>query len=525
MNKLITSLIASSALWSTLTVSAQEQKKDRGNVHGGIESNATLYKKDESNPDIKNYGNNTYLNLKYDYKNFGAGLQYEIFEPPLRGYPEDLKGNGLVQYYLGYSNEKLSVTAGSFYEQFGSGLIFRAFEERSLGINNSLRGFNVKYTPTDWLQLKVMGGQPRKYITYADAIIGGGDADVTISRLWEKEGKYDVTIGGAWVTKKNTKNIPESVDPDMMHLYSARAGFSAGGFNLGAEYTVKGMGQSFSPYAHKFLKESGTALLFNLDYIRTDFGISGTFRRIEHMDFRIDNKLQEIYVPMNYIPALTKQHKYALPSLYPHQTNSSGEIGGQVDMYYNLTADWIGKYPLKVALNMSYYNSLGRNPMETMPFFGREGEKNFSEVSIELGKRFSRAIQVNAGLHFQDIIHNAQMHKSFAQVLDVLWKVNKKASLRTELQHMKTEMDEKGWIYGLVEFGFAPHFTLYGSDMYSYAAENKEHYYSVGASFTYKSFRLMTSYGRSRAGVQCVGGICRYVPEYTGLTANLSYVF
>lgn len=525
MNKFIISLLVSSALLSTLTVSAQERKKDWGTLHGGIESNAILYKKDEANPDGQKHGNNTYLNLKYDYKNFGAGLQYEIFEPPLKGYPEELKGNGLVQYYVGYSNDKLSVTAGSFYEQFGSGLIFRAFEERSLGINNSLRGLNVKYTPTDWLRIKLMGGQPRRYITYADAIIGGGDADVTISRLWNKDGSYDITLGGAWVTKKNTKSIPESVDPEMMHLYSMRGGFSAGGFNLGAEYTIKGMGQSFSPYVQKFLKESGTALLVNLDYLRNDFGVSGVFRRVEHMDFRIDNKLQQIYVPMNYIPALTKQHKYALPSLYPHQTNTSGEIGGQVDVYYNLSGDWLGKYPLKLALNASYYNSLGRNPMETMPFFGREGSKLFSEISLEMGKRFSRAIMINTGLHYQEVDHNTLLYKSFAQVVDILWKISKKASLRTELQHMTTDMEEKGWIYGLVEFGFAPHFTVFGSDMYSYAAEKKEHYYNVGGSFTYGSLRAMLSYGRTRAGVQCVGGICRYVPEYTGLTGTLSYVF
>lgn len=506
-------------------MSAQEQKTDWGTLHGGIEANGAAYKKDPNFPDDNKFGNNTYINLKYDYKNFSSGLQYELYTPPLKGYSEELKGHGLVQYFAGYADDKWSVRLGSFYEQFGSGLIFRAFEERSLGINTSLRGLNVRYTPTDWLRLKVMAGQPRRYISYADAIMGGGDMNLVLSKLWNKDAEYDVTLGGAWVMKKNTKEIEGSVDPALMNLYSVRTGLSTGAFSLGAEYTLKGMGQSFSPYAQKFLKESGTALLVHLDYMKSDFGLSGVFRRIEHMDFRIDNRLQEVYVPMNYIPALTKQHKYALPSLYPHQTNTSGEIGGQVDLYYNLSNDFLGKYPLKMSLNMSYYNSLGRNPMETMPFFGKDVEKNFSEISLELGKRFSKSLQVNLGFHLQDVSHNAEMYKSFAQVLDVLWKISKKTSMRTEVQHMTTELEEKGWLYGLAEFAFAPHFTVFCSDMYSYGAENKEHYYNAGGSFTYNSLRLMASYGRSRAGVQCVGGICRYVPEYTGLTLGLSYVF
>ena len=32
------------------------------------------------------------------------------------------------------------------------------------------------------------------------------------------------------------------------------------------------------------------------------------------------------------------------------------------------------------------------------------------------------------------------------------------------------------------------------------------------------------SYGRHRAGETCSGGICRYVPEYTGMNARLSII-
>ena len=43
--------------------------------------------------------------------------------------------------------DNLTVTAGNFYEQFGSGLILRSFEERTLGIDNALDGLRLKYAP------------------------------------------------------------------------------------------------------------------------------------------------------------------------------------------------------------------------------------------------------------------------------------------------------------------------------------------------------------------------------------------
>lgn len=41
----------------------------------------------------------------------------------------------------------------------------------------------------------------------------------------------------------------------------------------------------------------------------------------------------------------------------------------------------------------------------------------------------------------------------------------------------------------------------------------------------YKSNRLMISYGRTRQGVNCTGGVCRTVPAMHGLQVAYSYNF
>ncbi len=521
----------------TTTLWAQQPDNDKpylGKVKGAVESNMGFYHAEEGQPDLSRFGTNTFLNVGYEYKSLSAGLQYEIFEPPMRGFDADLKGNALTQYFVQYSGKKLQVRLGSFYEQYGSGLAFRAYEERTLGVNNSLRGINVKYTPTEWLSLKAMAGQPRRYITYADALMWGGDASLSLLKLINKESQSDLSLGASWVSRYNTKEVTEAngfpipleeQDPRLVNLYSLRSDFTSGDFGIGLEYTKKGASQSYFPGTGGYLIQDGDALLLTVDYTPGDFGISGQFRRVERMDFREDNKRKESYVVMNYIPALTKQHKYALPALYPHATNIGGEIGGEIDLYYNWHADWLGRYPLKATLNLAHYSSLGLNAIDKAPFLGNGGAPLYTEGSLELSKKFSRKVEATVGAYYQIDAHTGTAMKSFSQVADVLWRISRKVSLRGELQHMTTEQADKKWIYGLFELGFAPYLSVYGSDMYSYGADTPENYYTIGTAFSYHGLRLSANYGRSRAGIQCVGGICRFVPEYQGFTTTLTYAF
>lgn len=526
MKKLIIQTLCGWALASlSLPLAAQETKRDYGRLHGGIESNSAFYKQDPNAISQKSFGTNTYLTLQYEYKNWGAGLQYEIYEPPMRGFAPELKGNALTRYFVTYSSAKLNVTLGTFYEQFGSGLMFRSYEERALGVNTSLRGASVHYRPTDWLRIKALAGQPRRYLEYAPSWMYGADAELSLPKLWDRRASYDITLGGAWIHRTNTKDVPSSLDPSDLDLYTLRAGFNRGNFSLGVEYSAKGMSQAYSAHEGIFVTEAGDALLIHADYSKADLGVSVALRRVEHMNFMVDNLPKIVYVPMNYIPAMTKQHKYALPSLYPHVAQAGGEIGGQMDVFWSMHSDWMGRYPLKVSINTSLYRSLGENTERTMPFWGSHGEQLFNEYSVELEKRLSRAIKSTLGVYYQNTMFEGRQYKSFAQVADVLWRITPKLSWRTELQHMTTEMPEKGWLYGLVEVGLAPRWMFFASDMYSYGAESKDHFYSVGGSYVQNSMRLSLSYGRSRAGITCVGGICRYTPEYTGLLVSCSYVF
>ncbi len=504
-------------------VYAQEGKTNWGKLHGGVDLNTGIYKKDNNQPHADSVGINTYLNLNYEIKKFNIGVQYELFEPPMRGYPEKLKGHNLTQYFASFATDNFAITLGSFYEQLGSGLMFRSYEERALGINTSLRGVNVRYSPANWASFKVFGGQPRRYLEYADALYVGTDGDFNITKMWNAAGEYSWSVGGAWLLRYNTKTFEKSADSSYTHLYSIRTCFNNEHLNINAEYTSKGLSQTNTPKG--YVAQRGDAFLVNVDLNWNGFAISNVFRRIEHMDFRVDGKPESAYISMNYIPALTKQHKYTLPSLYPHLANAEGEIGGQSDVFWEINPSWIGKYPLKLSLNASWYRSLGENTQQTMPFWGKEGTDLFREISIELEKKLSGNVKTNIAFYLQEK-HEDTQKTSFISVCDLLCKINRKISVRAEFQHMNTDMKDKSWIYSMLEVGVAPNWMFFVSDLYNYGAEtNKEHFSNGGISFSYKSLRSAVSYGKTRAGIQCVGGICRIIPEYTGANISISYVF
>ncbi len=65
-----------------------------------------------------------------------------------------------------------------------------------------------------------------------------------------------------------------------------------------------------------------------------------------------------------------------------------------------------------------------------------------------------------------------------------------------------------------------------GQWMYNigYAPEaNNEHYYTAGATYAKGAHRVMLSYTKTRAGYNCSGGVCRYVPKQEGV--NITYNF
>ncbi|MBQ2424771.1 MAG: hypothetical protein II262_08235, partial [Alistipes sp.] len=175
---------------SLLSVSAfaeqKEGEKTKGRLTGSFETNSIFYVEDTKSGALApqdNFGSNNYLKLDYYQGKFSAGIQGEAYMPVLQGYPTDLQRVALTNYYAQWTDDSFSVTAGTFYEQFGSGLLFRAYEDRTLGMNNALTGARFTYGYKDIVALKAIWGMPRLGMKFTDTQVRGGDISFAISNL------------------------------------------------------------------------------------------------------------------------------------------------------------------------------------------------------------------------------------------------------------------------------------------------------------------------------------------------------
>ena len=180
---------------------------------GSLESNSIYYLDDSvlGSPEHP-WGSNNYFKLDYAKGGFTAGLQAEYYPQALAGYPAELKGAGLTGLYAAWTGTNLEVTAGSFFEQLGSGLLLRTWEDRELGLNNTLTGGRLAFhTANRGLSVKVLGGLP-KYGLWpsASTAVAGADLSLDLLPLFGRESEHSFVVEGS-VLNKFTRKVEDNI--------------------------------------------------------------------------------------------------------------------------------------------------------------------------------------------------------------------------------------------------------------------------------------------------------------------------
>jgi hypothetical protein len=191
---------------------------------------------------------------------------------------------------------------------------------------------------------------------------------------------------------------------------------------------------------------------------------------------------------------------------------------------------------MSITINYSRYHALPITSQTATSFesnfLGAGKQLFYSDINLSVKKNISSKWTTNYLL--QHIFYNKSVVeggnyasvKSTIAVVDILYKYAPKKAIRTELQHLFTKQDKGNWMGILAEWSYAPHFGVFASDMYNYGISNKQiHYYNAGGSYTTGPHKLLLSYGRQRAGLVCVGGVCRLLPAATGLNISLTSNF
>lgn len=548
----------------SVSLSAQE-KKDWGYVTGSLESNNNVYVEDAENnfypsmqPQLKDdniFASNDYLKVDYYKGRLSAGLQMEGYFPTLVGFPVSENNLTLSNLYVTWEDRAYSVTAGTFYDQLGSGLLFRSWEDRMLGLNNAMLGARATYNWENKVAVKAFWGIPRlgkvgdnRAMTYdgpffglglTDVNVAGADVSVSLSQLLGIDA-VSLSLEGSVLNKHEAVSEQlEAVGCKENNIgWSGRFNMDYDGFFFKGEYVGAGkqvMDALSAAYGRK--PDNANAQLVEFGYNGNGLGLTFTGRRMERMTQKIyayDSNQPGYGSAVNmlsYRPAMTTQYTYMLMTLNPYspeigdKAQAAGEIGGQVDAFYNFRRGTKigGKRGMKVHANFSTWYSLNADGGT------KGGEFLFRDFSFDVEKQWTKKFKSVLMYSMQDYNHismttgnNVGLAHVF--VADLLYKWTSRLSSRMELQYLSSKEDQKDWMAGLIEVNFAPHWSVFASDMWNHG-DTGMHYYNAGVSFSMSNIRVAAGYGRYRAGYICSGGVCRMIPAYTGANLSLTASF
>lgn len=561
-------------LLSVVAFAQQDQSFDFGSIHGNVQLDGQYYQTDSlisAFPPKEQVGLMGFANLIYTRGKFSAGVRFETYTPALLGYPAspDLpwKGTGIGYRFARYQHEMFDITVGNIYEQFGSGMVLRFFEERGLGIDNSLDGIRLKITPHPSVEITGLYGKQRRHFengfTKGDGIVRGLNADLDIIGLFDSEGtaKTRVFVGGSLVSKYQEDRNPLYNLPENVMAWSGRLKLTRGGFNINGEYVYKYNDPSrqnalLVPDAtiapglglYKF----GQGLLLNTSYSTRGLGVSFTAKSLDNMTFQSDRNAGPFDLNINYNPATTVQHTYNLPAtLYPYATQPNGEVAFMGEVFYTVPrgSKIGGKYGTKIEANYSVAFSPDTTHLNDMDdrrlgyssdLFSIGDEVYFQDFNISVSRKFTKGFKLKYMylnmIYNNDVIQGAFDYSgvkakgtvySSIHLVDMNFRI-KKNNLRVEVQHLRTNQHLQNWITGLVEYTVSPHWFFTVMNQWNYGNNDsgkRFHFPFAAVGYIHGGSRITVSYGRQRAGVFCVGGICRTVPASNGLAVQFTTTF
>lgn len=550
--------ILSTLFASTMAITAAAQENLGGSngltITGSIQSDILIPESDEKihTEDTNDWGlTNTYVEVNAMSKYVDAGARFEYLEHPLPGFEHDFKGWGVPFGYIKGHVKNAELTLGSFYEQFGSGFILRTYEERSLGIDNSLVGGRLVVRPVNGVQVKALSGKQRRYWKLNDSWVSGADVELGLDQWFKglQQSGTVLTLGASWVNRHGDTDNEVYADPTHklnlplnVNAFDVRANFQKGGFNVLGEYAWKTDDPSFD---NGYIYRKGTVAMLSTSYSKKGMSILLQAKRSDNMSFRSERGLTGTSSSINHLPAFTMDQTYALAALYPYGTQPGGEWAYQAEVGYKFKRNTAlgGKYGTSVKVNYSHVHSIdktmkgGKGTEGYSSSFWKWGDDMYyQDLNVQVEKKFTKAFQLN--LMYMNQFYNNSVLKTIDRedrakvgmvhsnifIAEGKYRFNKKYTLRGEAQYLTTGEAQGDWVYGLLELSVLPHFMITASDMYN-AGETHLHYYQGYVTYNTGSHRIQAGYGRTRAGYNCSGGVCRFVPASKGFTLSYNYNF
>lgn len=453
-----------------------------------------------------------WFNTDYRYNIFSAGIRLDIFQPndpdPSISRGKERYADIAFKYFeadIGDIEEGMKLTIGNYYSLFGRGLILKSYENRNIRIDNNLLGVKAEGYYSGF-KLIALSGSAENFTAVRKDILHALDL--------EYRGLSFFKLGGSFAS-----NDPEE-DAARTMMGSLRIQPSIWNFDFYGEYGLKRNNDIREKIINNRDNNIGKAFYTGANFYYGSLSLVGEYKFYDNFIFHsLDGT-----VVYNTPPSVRKEYTYVLLNRHPSPLNQANEQGFQAEANYSLTDETFltASYgETKTLGSDSYYqkelninqpvrlqlrevfaqlNHTWNNRLTTFIAFGynEERDANTKNITPILENHFylDEINTIRLIIEHQQTTDRTTSEKYYTDVvtLEYLRSPLLSVSLVTEMQTKEPDPGKTiRRFWNFIQFG-----------------------YKVG-----QFMDLSLLIGTRQAGNICIGGVCRYEPEFSGIELKM----
>ena len=532
----------------------------QGTFSGDLMMNLNFFQRDTNikasgNPLYDNYlsGSEGWLDMRYNIKGFTFFLRADAFNNSNLKQPTGASTSfGVGAWSISKEMKDLSITVGSIYDVIGSGILFRAYEDRGLLIDNALVGIELKYKLTNNISLKGFTGQQKNNSLigvnqsvqtppYGDVIKGfnaEGDFNINKVHILPGIGVLNRTLDdvdyaaevSAVTAKHDTVNVPV-YNMYAFTVYNTLTYKNLSWYMEGAYKTKEGINDNNGNLVFK----PGNVEYTSINYGKKGIALSLTGKRTDAFVMRTSPSAESVNGlngMLNWQPIVAVLRPERLMSRYTPASQDYSEMAGTANL--NLAPNDVTNF----TVTYSHINQL-------------DNTKLYRELYVDGFYQGIKSWIFQGGVQYLEYNiyqYQAESRNQLYPVVyaitpfaEITYRLSEKKSFRAEVQYMDTKQDYGSWVFALLEYDIAPKWSVSFSDMYNvsrnknsdnpyssdpnFTTEKSNNYYNLYVAYTKAANRFSLAYVKQVDGINCAGGVCRYEPAFSGVKATITSSF
>jgi len=443
-----------------------------------------------------------WLDADFNTGAFRFGVLLDAQQPAEEG----SRRNDVRHRFAELRADDYEIRAGHFYGMFGRGLLFAAYENRTIRVDTALDGLLVRGGRGPW-RAAAFSGSP-------------ADLDLDVRGLDGAVRVHDrLTLGVTGLTWQ-APDTPVR-DGAMLRDYalSGRIETTHGAGDLYLEYGGRRRWEQATDGA--YLEKWGHALYAGATVLAGSFGLSAEV--MDYCDFTILPEADG-RAPLNNPPSLTREHLYTLLNRHPYLRDADDERGLQGEITWAGPRGW---------------SAVGNAALVEL----QDGRQSFREYYAHVEQSRIGDFRIRAGADWREV-HDEHLFRDMEYVTvvgEVTWHADARRSwtLKLEQQHAEDPGTAFGGLgeydqqFTTLEYATAPSWTfaaiLETNNKYAAqrdALEEAGPFPAAQVSYVTDDGAMLVLWaGKRLGGYLCAGGVCKYEPAFEGveLSGTLRY--